>query len=146
MKKLFLGLLMCGVLLSVQAADLVWQTDMPKALAQAKAENKLVLADFTGSDWCSWCKKLEKDTFSKPDFAAYAKTNLVLVRLDYPNQVPQSAELKAANAALAKQFKIEGYPTVIALKPDATTVWRVDGYLEGGPKAMIAQIEAGKKK
>lgn len=137
---------MCGVLLGAHAEDLNWQTDLPKALAQAKTENKLVLADFTGSDWCSWCKKLEKDTFSKPDFAAYAKTNLVLLRLDYPNNVPQSAELKAANIALAKRFKIEGYPTLIALKPDATVVWRVDGYLEGGPKALIAKIEAAKKK
>src|SRR5271170_5561036 len=132
MKKLLLGLFACGLLLQAQAEDAVWLTDMPKALKEAQAEHKIVLADFTGSDWCVWCKKLEKDTFSKPEFADYAGKNLVLVRLDFPNQTTQSDELKAANAALASKYSIQGYPTLIALKPDATVIWRVDGYLEGG--------------
>jgi uncharacterized protein YyaL (SSP411 family) len=145
MKKLFLGLIVCVALMRVHAEDLVWLTNMPKAMAQAKAENKLVLADFTGSDWCVWCKKLDAETFSKPEFAAYAKTNLVLVQLDYPNNKPQSDDLKAANAALAQRFKIDGYPTVILLKPDATVLWR-DNYVEGGPAGMIAKLDAAKPK
>jgi thioredoxin-related protein len=146
MKKLLIALLACCVWLQVRADDLVWMTDMPKAFQQAKAENKLVLADFTGSDWCVWCKKLDKDILSTPEFAEYAKTNLVLVQLDYPDQKPQSDELKAANAALAKRFNIQGYPTLIAMKPGAVIVWRIDGYMEGGPKALIAQLEAAKQK
>lgn len=138
--------MLCGALGGVQAADVIWQTNMPQAFAQARAEHKLVLADFTGSDWCHWCKKLEADTFSQPEFLAYAKTNLVLVRLDYPNNLPQSDELKAANAVLAQRFKIDGYPTVIVMKPDAKVIWRIGGYLEGGPKTMIDGIEAAKKK
>ena len=147
MKKLIiLGICAFGLLLQAKAEDATWLTDMPKALQEAQAEHKIVLADFTGSDWCIWCKKLEKDTLSQPDFTNYAKKNLVLLRLDFPNQVPQSDELKAANAALASKYKIQGYPTLIALKPDATVVWRVDCYLEGGPKALIDALDTAKQK
>jgi thioredoxin-related protein len=146
MKKIAVILLVCCVLLKVSAAELTWLTDVPKAEAQAKSENKLVLLDFTGSDWCIWCKKLDSDTFSKPEFADYAKKNLVLVQLDYPNNKPQSDDLKKANAALQKKYNIEGFPTLIALKPDGTVVWTQVGYLEGGPQALIAKLDEAKKK
>jgi thioredoxin-related protein len=145
MKKLILGMVALFTLCQVEAADLTWQTDLPKALAQAKAEKKLVLLDFTGSDWCVWCKKLDNDTFAKPQFATYAQTNLVLVEVDFPNNKPQSDDLKAANAALAKKYVVEGYPTLVALKPNGAAIWRTDGYLEGGPAALIAQIDGAQK-
>jgi protein disulfide-isomerase len=129
------------------SADLNWLTDLPEAQAQAKVENKLLLLDFSGSDWCIWCIKLDNDTFSKPEFADYAKKNLVLVQLDYPNKKPQSDELKKANAALAAKYDSEGaFPTLIAMKPDGTVVWKQLGYLEGGPQALIAKLEDAKKK
>ena len=146
MKKLFIGLFACCVLLQARAEDLVWLTDLPKALDQAKTEHKLVLADFTGSDWCGWCMKLDKDTFSQPEFAEYAKKNLVLLQLDYPTKKPQSDDLKAANKALAKKYNIQGFPTLIAFKPDGTVAWQKDGYLEGGPQALITQLDAAKQK
>ena len=141
MKKLIFGFLAGLVLWSASAADLKWQTDLPKALAQAKTEKKLVFIDFTGSDWCIWCKKLDEDTFAKPEFADYAGKNLVLVQLDYPNSKPQSDDLKKANKALSDKYNIQGFPTLIALKPDGTEAWRNTGYLEGGPKALIAQLD-----
>ena len=95
-------------LLQAGAAELNWLTDVSKAEAQAKTENKLVLLDFTGSDWCGWCMKLDKDTFSKTAFADYAQKNLVMVQLDYPDKKPQSDELKKANAALKDKYSIEG--------------------------------------
>ena len=143
---LLLGMCAFGCWLQAAAADAVWLTDMPKALAQAKAEHKIVLADFTGSDWCVWCKKLEKDTFTQPEFSDYAGKNLVLVRVDFPNHSTQSDDLKAANAALATKYNVQGYPTLIAFKPDATVLWRVDGYLEGGPKALADALDAAKQK
>jgi protein disulfide-isomerase len=146
MKKLAIALLACFALLKVSAADLNWLTSVPQAQVLAKTQNKLVLLDFTGSDWCTWCIKLDNDTFSKPEFADYANKNLVLVQLDYPDKKKLPANLTAANAALAAKYKIEGYPTVIAMKPDGTVVWRIDGYLEGGPKAMIAELDKVKKK
>jgi len=143
---LLLGMCAFGLWRQAAAADAVWLTDMPKALTQAQAEHKIVLADFTGSDWCVWCKKLEKDTLSTPEFADYAGKNLVLVRVDFPNHATQSDDLKAANAALAAKYNVQGYPTLIAFKPDATVLWRVDGYLEGGPKALTDSLDAARQK
>ena len=145
MKKIFFGLLAGFALWTAAAADLDWQTDVPKALAQAKTDNKLVFMDFTGSDWCIWCKKMDEDTFAKPEFADYAKKKLVLVQLDFPNGKTQSDDLKKANKALAEKFKVEGFPTLLALKPDGTVAWRVDGYLEGGPKALINKLDGAQK-
>jgi thioredoxin-related protein len=146
MKKIAIAFLACFSVLQIHAADLNWLTDVPKAEAQAKTGNKLVLLDFTGSDWCGWCMKLDAETFSKPEFADYAAKNLVLVQLDYPNKKPQSDELKATNAALQKKYNIEGFPTLIALKPDGTVVWKQVGYLAGGPAALIAKLGEAKKK
>lgn len=134
------------VWLQTQAADLTWLTDLPKAQAEAKAENKLVLMDFTGSDWCPWCIKLDKETLSQPEFADYAKKNLVLMLLDFPREKPQSDELKKANADLQKKYSVDGFPTLIAIKPDGTVVMTQVGYLEGGPKALIEKLDAALKK
>jgi len=68
MKKLAVGLLTGLALLQLRAEELKWLTDLPKAQAQAKAEKKLVMLDFTGSDWCGCFKKLDAEVFSKSDF------------------------------------------------------------------------------
>src|ERR1039457_3135462 len=141
MKTITIAILACFSVLQIHAADLNWLTDVPKVEAQAKTGNKLVLLDFTGSDWCGWCKKLDAETFSQPDFADYAKKNLVLVQLDYPAHKAQSDDLKKANAALQLKYNIEGFPTLIALKSDGTVVWKKVGYLAGGPAALIAKLD-----
>ena len=146
MRKIIIALLACFSMAQVWAADVTWLTSVPQAEEQAKKENKLVLIDFTGSDWCVWCQKLEKDTFSKQKFIDYAQANLVLVRLDYPMHKDLPDDLKKANDELAKKYDIEAYPTLIALKPDGTTVWKQEGYLKGGPKALIVQLDDAKKK
>lgn len=146
MKKIVLGLLGCWMAFQVQAADSTWLTSVPDAQAQAKKENKLVLLDFTGSDWCSWCKKLDAEVFSKTEFSDYAKKNLVLVEVDFPNQKKLDAALVKANDALKDKYKVTGYPTLVVLKPDGTVVWTQVGYMEGGPKAVIAKLDAAKKK
>ena len=145
MKKLLIAMIVASVWLQSQAAELNWGTSVPKALAQAKTDKKMVLLDFTGSDWCSWCIKFDKETLSKDKFADYAKAHLELVTLDYPNKKPQSDELKAANAALQTKYKIEGFPTLILLNADGKEVWRQVGYLPGGPEAFIAKLEAASK-
>jgi len=127
------------------AAELTWLTDLPQAKTKAKAENKLVLMDFTGSDWCFWCKKLNKEVLSTPEFVEYATKNLVAVELDFPQQKAQSAELKKANRELQQQYGIEGYPTIVVLDSEGKKVGTL-GYEEGGPKPFIARIEALKKK
>ncbi len=143
MKKLALCLLTCFAVLQLNAAE-AWLTDLPKAQAQAKAEKKLVLLDFTGSDWCGWCIKLHKEVFSTPEFAEYAKKNLVLVEVDFPNKKKQSSELKAANQALQQKYGIRGYPTIIILNGEGKKVGQL-GYMPGGPKAFTAELDKLKK-
>jgi protein disulfide-isomerase len=145
MKKIILGLIASGALLQAGAEELHWLTDLPKAQEQAKTENKLVMLDFTGSDWCGWCIKLNKEVFSKPEFAEFAAKNLVLVEVDFPRAKPQSADLKKANQALQEKYKIEGYPTIIVLNSAGKKVGEL-GYEPGGPKAFIAKLEELKKK
>ena len=141
MKKLLIAMLAATVLWQVNAAESTWLTDLPKAHAQAKAENKIVLLDFTGSDWCGWCIKFDKDTLSTPKFAEYAKAHLELVVVDFPNKKPQSDALKAANKALGEKYKVDGYPTFVVLNGDGKEIGRQVGYAPGGPEAFIAKLE-----
>jgi protein disulfide-isomerase len=117
-----------------------WDDDYEKAIARAKTEKKLVLLDFTGSDWCGWCIKLEKEVFSKPEFKTYAKENLVLVEVDFPQGKRQSAKLKAQNEKLQKEFGIQGYPTLIVLNSEGKKVAQL-GYEEGGPNPFVAKLK-----
>ncbi len=127
------------------AAD--WETDYAKALALAKSQNKRVLLDFTGSDWCGPCIQLKKQVFSRPDFRAYADNNLVLVEIDYPQRKKQSDELKKQNEKLSKQYGIDekGFPTVVLLDPAGKVIREFTGYDGETTAGFIAWIE-GKKK
>ena len=140
---LFAGALLLGVS-SASAQKPGWSDDESKALAQAKTDKKMVLMDFTGSDWCSWCMKMDKEVFSDPSFKQYATDNLVLVELDFPHQKPQSAEIKAQNEKLAKEYGVEGFPTMVLLDADGKKVKVFDGYQEGGAKAFIDQLKGAK--
>ena len=144
MKKLLL--FGAAVLLSAAfaQADLNWLTNYDAAQTKAKSDNKLMLLDFTGSDWCGWCKRLNAEVFSKPQFQDYAAKNLVLVELDFPKAKPQSDEVKKQNMQLASQYQIEGFPTVIVLNPEGKKVGEL-GYMEGGPDAFIAALEKLRK-
>lgn len=131
-------------LLKAGAEELQWVTDASTAQARAKTENKLVIMDFTGSDWCPWCIKLNKEVFNTPEFVAYAQKNLVPVEVDFPRKKQLSAEQKKANAALQKKYSIEGYPTVIVLNSEGKKIGEL-GYEEGGPKPFIEKLEKLKK-
>jgi thioredoxin-related protein len=117
-----------------------WTTDYPRALEQARKQDKLVLVNFTGSDWCGWCIKLERDVFATPQFQEYAKRYLVLVTVDFPERKPQPDQLKKQNQQLAKQFEIDGYPTIILLGKDGMEKGRL-GYVKGGTAAFLAKLD-----
>jgi thioredoxin-related protein len=127
--------------LNAAAAETSWSTDFPAAQAQAKKENKLVVMNFTGSDWCSWCKKLQKEVFMTKEFAAFAKEKLVLVEIDFPSGKKQPAALKKANEALQAKYKAEGFPTILVLNGEGKEVWRQVGYMPGGPEAWIGKLK-----
>lgn len=117
-----------------------WLTDYKAALAKAKKEKKVVMADFTGSDWCGWCIKLKDEVFSKPEFQAWAKDHVVLLELDFPKQKSQSDDLKKQNQALQKEFGIQGFPTIVFIDAKGKKVGET-GYVPGGPAAWIAAAE-----
>ncbi|MEM7791812.1 MAG: thioredoxin family protein [Verrucomicrobiota bacterium] len=117
-----------------------WMTDFEAAKAKAKAENKPLLLDFTGSDWCGWCIKLDKEVFSQDAFKAYAKDSLVLVELDFPRGKEQSDALKEQNKALAEKYGIRGFPTIVVLSPEGELIEKT-GYQRGGPDAYVDHIK-----
>jgi len=128
-----------------QGSELSWGTDLPGALNQAQSENKLVLLDFTGSDWCPWCIKFDHEVLSTDQFAAYAQNKLELVLVDFPHNKPQSTDLKQANEALKKRFNVNGYPTYVLLNHSGNELGRQVGYADGGPSAFITKLEGFSK-
>lgn len=123
-----------------------WLTDYDKALAQARTEHKKVLLDFTGSDWCVWCKKLDKGVFSQASFKEYARQNLVLLEVDFPQIKKLSKKLQEQNEKLKDQYKVEGFPTLVLLDGDGKKLSEINGYPDGGPEALISKFEADSKK
>ncbi|MEM1057908.1 MAG: thioredoxin family protein [Verrucomicrobiota bacterium] len=130
---------------SLQAAGESWMDNFKEAQELAKKHNQLILADFTGSDWCGWCIRLDKEVFSKPEFQEYVKDKFVLVELDFPRQKKQEPAIEKQNKELAEKYGVRGFPTVLVLKPDGEVVEQL-GYMEGGPKAFIKALEKAKDK
>lgn len=118
-----------------------WFTDLDEAKAVAAKENKPLLVDFTGSDWCGYCIKLHAEVFDKPEFEEFAK-NYVLVELDFPSKKPQPPEEKAKNKATQAKFGVSGFPTVLLLDAKTGEAYgRQSGYGPGtGPKAYLDKL------
>jgi protein disulfide-isomerase len=134
MKKYFvISILMVIVMLYCSKSEAInWETDFEKASSVAKDSGKYMLLDFSGSDWCGWCIRLEKEIFSQGAFMDFAKENLVCVLVDFPRAKKQSKDLKQQNVDLAQKYNVKGYPTIIILSSDGKPVG-VTGYLQGGP-------------
>ena len=145
MKSIVAGLLMGFLAVQAFAADGTWTTDFAKAQARAKAEKKLLLVDFTGSDWCPPCKALQKNVFSSVDFQSYAKDNVVLVEIDFPRSKPQSADLKKANKELARKHGIDSYPTVIVFDSNGKELSKESGYRGDSGAEYVAKLKKLKK-
>lgn len=117
-----------------------WVTDFEAAKKTAAEVKKDLLLDFTGSDWCGWCIKLNDEVFSKEPFKAGTKNKFVLVELDFPQNKELEPKLKEQNEALQEKFQIEGFPTIMLCdasgKPYAKT-----GYQPGGPENYVKHLE-----
>ncbi len=127
-----------------------WTTDYKRAQEEAKASHKLLLLDFTGSDWCGFCIQLDKAILAQPQFKDYASKNLVLVEIDFPRRGgsrwnAQPAELKKQNEQLAERYQVEGFPTLVVLNGEGKTVWRYDGLYQGGIAAFLAELDKARK-
>ncbi|MBI9020724.1 MAG: thioredoxin family protein [Verrucomicrobia bacterium] len=126
---------------SIATAGAGWPTDFEKAKAEAAARNVPILIDFSGSDWCGWCIRLDKEVFSQPEFKAYASENLVLFLADFPRRKPQSETIKKQNKQLSDQYGLQGYPTVLLLDANGKELART-GYRKGGPVAYVEHLKA----
>ena len=121
----------------------VWTDDFEQAMIEAKSTGKYVIADFTGSDWCRWCVRLEKEVFETASFQEWSVKNAILLKVDFPRNAPQSSRVKLQNKKLAQKYEkeIKGYPTILVLDPEGNVVART-GYVKGGPKAWLAELES----
>ena len=141
MKKVGLLIVVCLFAITGWATE-GWLTDMELAAEKASKEGKHLLLDFSGSDWCGWCIRLDKEVFQKENWKEYASEHLVQVLVDFPqDKSEQSKTLQAENEALAKQYKVKGFPTVIILSPEGRLVDRT-GYQRGGATAYIKHIKS----
>ena len=152
MKKIIVALLLFVGSFAAEAQELVWETNVTKAMAISTETKKPLLLFFTGSDWCGWCIRLQKEVLRTPEFAAWAKENVVLVELDYPRKVPQTDDIKKQNNELQMAFGIQGFPTII-LANATTKEGKVNfegigstGYVAGGPSAWLAVANGFLKK
>ena len=131
-----------------------WLTDFKQAQEEAKAGKKLVLVDFTGSDWCGWCIKLDREVFSTPEFKEYASKNLVLMEADFPRGKDLPKEVKSQNERLAQDLGIQGFPTLVVFDSEGKKIAEF-GYeaavppnatrAQATPQAFIARLEQLRK-
>ena len=146
-KNLLLAVLLAFGLLSPAClrAESAWTTDYKQAQQQAKANHKLVLLEFTGSDWCGFCFQLDRAILSQQQFKDYANKNLVLVEIDFPRRKAQSVETIRQNEELQRRYQVQGFPTLVVLNGEGKTVWRYDGLYTGGIAAFLAELDKVRK-
>lgn len=144
MKKLIsILLLFLTINVFAQEGDLDWHTDVNKAIELSIESEKPLFMFFTGSDWCGWCIRLQKEVFFKPDFVKWAKENLILVELDFPRRKKLDESLKQQNDNLRQMFAVRGYPTgwfvVPEIEDKKVNFKRLgsQGYVAGGPTNWI---------
>ena len=119
-----------------------WSTDFGAAQEQAATQNKDLLLDFTGSDWCPPCQALDQNVFSTPTFLEEAPQHFVLVKLDFPQSVPQTAEVKQQNAELAERYQIGGaFPTTIFADAEGKPYALTTGYGGLDAATYLDQLE-----
>ena len=122
-------------------SDFKWMTDFEAAAALAKKTNRPIFLHFTGSDWCGWCKLMEKNVFSQDAWKAYATDAIVPVIADFPRDKAKlaSGQLEKNNA-LAKKFGVRGYPTYVVLSSDGKELGRLGADRQATPASFITQL------
>ncbi len=148
MKKIAFVLFLTLGTMAANAQELKWYTNVNDAMAVSQKTKKPMFLFFTGSDWCGWCMRLQKEVFKTPEFAKWAEKNVILVELDYPRKAQDEAT-KQQNAQLAATFGIKGYPTVWFADAEKTKEGKVNfkalgssGYLAGGPATWLENANA----
>jgi protein disulfide-isomerase len=118
----------------------VWHTNLEKAIEIAEKENKPILMQFSGSDWCHFCIRLNEEVLKQKEFVDYAKENMILVNIDFPLSIQQTDEVKNYNQEMLKKYGVRGYPTVLLLDKSGKVVYET-GFRPGGVAAYITHIK-----
>ena len=121
-----------------------WTMDLDAAKKVAVEKQLPILLDFSGSDWCGWCKLMEESVFSKPEWAEYAGEHIMMVLVDFPEDkslVPE--KYVARNNELKEEYGISGFPTFIIIAADGETeLGRLSAGRDKTPASFIAEVEA----
>jgi len=126
------------------AVEEAWTEDMDAAIKRAGAEDKDLLLLFTGSDWCPPCKKLEADILSQESFQTEISKHFVLVKFDFPNDLPQSAELVKQNQEWSNKYGIDGYPTIY-LVDKAQKPFAIAGFKNSTVAEYLEMLETSRQ-
>jgi thioredoxin-related protein len=130
------------------ATGVVWQGDFSVAQKQAAQEHKLIVINFSGSDWCGPCIRLRKEILESSAFEDYAAGHLVLVRADFPRQKKNqlSKDQVKLNEALADKYNPEGkFPYTLLVDENGKVVKAWDGFPDETAEQFVAQIKAQQK-
>jgi thioredoxin-related protein len=123
------------------AAGEGWTSDFAAAKKQAAEAGHDLLVDFTGSDWCGWCIKLNEEVFQHEPFKDGVKDKFVLVELDFPRDKEKiSAEVAEQNALLQEKYGVRGFPTILLTDAEGRPYART-GYRPGGPADYVAHLD-----
>lgn len=123
------------------AQHLSESNDYDRGLAEARSSGKRVLLYFTGSDWCPWCQKMDREVLSTSEFQNFAAPRFVMVTVDFPHESFQTDDEKQRNTALAAKYGVSGYPTLIATDANGQKLTLLDGYPNGGMDAVIGMLK-----
>lgn len=128
--------------LNVYAANesqIEWLTDYTQALEVAKKEHKPVILLFTGSDWCTWCKKLEREVLQQNEFASMCANEFIFVKVDFPHNPRLPSEVEREHRGLKNRYGVRGLPKMVMLNEKQEQIAYV-GYRRGGPKAFAEHL------
>ncbi|MFP4379896.1 MAG: thioredoxin family protein [Candidatus Sumerlaeia bacterium] len=123
-----------------ETVKVTWLTDFEKAKEKAQEKDLAILVNFSGSDWCTWCIRLDEEVLEKDAFKEYASENLVLFVADFPRHKEQDEETMKQNRKLAQQYGIQGFPTVLVVDSDGETIGRT-GYRRGGAEDYVKHLK-----
>lgn len=134
-------LLSAGGFLLAQDKKELWSQDFEAAKKAAASAGKDILVDFTGSDWCPPCMRMEDEVFTQAAFIQQAPQKFVLLRLDYPRKTPQSEKVRQQNQRLAELYPFDSVPTFMLMDKDGKPFAVAIGYLRGGPSAFLKLMD-----
>jgi thioredoxin-related protein len=133
--------LLSATALAAPTSEGPWVADFDEGVKLAKEQGKDLFVDFTGSDWCGWCIRLDKEVFAHDAWIEAATKDYVLVKLDYPRSEEAKAKVPnpERNQELVGTYGIQGYPTILMMTVDGEVYGRT-GYQQGGPEAYVKHM------